>query len=343
MVRGRMRVETLDYALPEDLIASEPLPGRDAARLLVVPPGEAPYAHRVVRDLPELLAPGTLMVVNDTRVIPARLRGVKPSGGQVEVFLLRPTDGTGRLWSALGRASKSLRPGTEITFAPGFFARIEARHDDATLSVSLHADDPWRAIEQHGEVPLPPYLRRRPSPEDATRYQTVYAARPGAVAAPTAGLHLSESLLAALDARGITRTAVTLHVGAGTFAPITVDDLDAHPMHAEWYEVGDETQRLVRAARAEGRPVFAVGTTAVRALESWGLDGPAAGDTRLLIQPGYRWRVVDRLLTNFHLPRSTLLALVMAFAGEARVRGAYAEAIAARYRFFSYGDAMLLG
>ncbi len=338
-----MRVETLDYTLPEDLIAAEPLPDRDASRLLVVPRGEAPLAHRRVLDLPELLAPGTVMVVNDTRVIPARLRGVKASGGQVEVFLLRPHDATGRVWSALGRASKALRPGAEVSLAEGFSARIEARHDDGTLTVTLLTPAPWEAIERHGEVPLPPYLRRRPRPEDRARYQTVFAARPGAVAAPTAGLHLSEALLGALEARGVIRTAVTLHVGAATFAPITVDDLDAHPMHAEWYEVPAATQALVRAAKAEGRPVFAVGTTAVRALESWGLDGVPEGDTRLLIQPGYRWRVVDRLLTNFHLPRSTLLALVMAFVGEDRIRTAYAEAIVSRYRFFSYGDAMLLG
>jgi S-adenosylmethionine:tRNA ribosyltransferase-isomerase len=338
-----MRVDDLDYDLPEALIATDPLPQRDAARLLVVPRGDTALQHRAVRDLPELLAPGTLMVLNDTRVIPARLRGTKPSGGQAEVFLLRPDDPSGITWRALGRASKALRPGMEITFAPGFSAHIDARHDDATLSVTLRAEQPWAAIEAHGEIPLPPYLRRRPTEADKHRYQTVFAARPGAVAAPTAGLHLSAALLDALDARGVTRATVTLHVGAGTFAPIAVDNLDAHPMHAEWYEVPEETQRRVRQARAEGRPVFAVGTTAVRALESWGLDGAPAGDTRLLIQPGYHWKVVDKLLTNFHLPRSTLLALVMAFAGQARIRAAYAEAIAARYRFFSYGDAMLLG
>lgn len=338
-----MRLDELDYELPEALIATEPPPDRDGARLLHIARGLGQLSHRTVRDLPALVPEGALLVVNDTRVIPARLHGTKASGGKTEIFLLRPLDDTGARWRALGRASKPIRAGAVIEVAAGFSVRVDSRDEDGSLGVTLLADDPFAALERHGEVPLPPYMRRAPTEADRARYQTVYAARPGAVAAPTAGLHLTPALFDAMRARGVSRVAVTLHVGAGTFAPVTVDDLDQHPMHAEWYEVPEATAAAVRAARATGRPVVAVGTTAVRALESWALDGPPRGDTRLLIQPGYSFRVVDAMVTNFHLPRSTLLALVMAFAGADLTRRAYAEAVAARYRFFSYGDAMFIG
>ena len=336
-----MRTDELLFDLPPELIASTPLAERDASRLLVLRREGGTLTDDVIRSLPSLLPDGALLVVNDTRVIPARLRGVKPSGGKAEFLLVRSKGEDGRRWEALGRASKPMRDGVVIEIAPGLAVRILGR-DGMMLDVELLADDPWAAIERHGEMPLPPYMHRAPEESDRERYQTVYADRPGAVAAPTAGLHLTDELFAAMRARGIDRVSVTLHVGPGTFAPVVVDDLDEHPMHSEWYDVPVATAEAVRAAKRDGRPVVAVGTTVVRTLESWALDGERTGETRLLIQPGYSFRVVDALLTNFHLPRSTLLALVMAFGGPERVRAAYAMAVALRYRFFSYGDAMLV-
>jgi S-adenosylmethionine:tRNA ribosyltransferase-isomerase len=341
-----MKVDELEYELPRELIATAPPDERDGARLMRVDRSADPRAsvtHGAVRSLDEHVPAGALMVVNDTRVINARLRGHKRTGGAVEVFLLRALDEGARRWSAFCRASKPVREGLEVVVSDALAVRVLGRDAQGTFEVELCTDDPWAAIERDGEVPLPPYMERAPTDEDRARYQCVYAARLGAVAAPTAGLHLSERVLDALARRGVERCSVTLHVGAGTFRPVTVDDLDAHAMHREWYEVPARTAERILAARREGRPVFAVGTTVVRALESWGLDaGPRVGDTALLIQPGFTFRAVDMLLTNFHLPRSTLLSLVMAFAGIERTRVAYAEAVAARYRFFSYGDAMLI-
>jgi S-adenosylmethionine:tRNA ribosyltransferase-isomerase len=335
----------LEYELPEELIAREPPADRDGGRLLLVDHGQTDgFAHRSVRDLERIVPDGAVLVVNDTRVIPARLHGRKPTGGAVEIFLLRTLDASGRRWSAFGRASKGLKEGARIALGDAAAIRVISRRDDGTLEVGIEGDDPWAVIERFGEVPLPPYLRRAPTEADRDRYQTVFAAKPGAVAAPTAGLHLTPRILDALATRGIERASVTLHVGAGTFAPITVDDLDQHRMHYEWFEIPDETASRIARARSEGRTIVAVGTTSLRALESWGgsPDGPRRGDTGLLIQPGYAFRVVDQLLTNFHLPRSTLLALVMAFVGVETTRAAYRTAIAERYRFFSYGDACYL-
>ncbi|MFO0756914.1 MAG: tRNA preQ1(34) S-adenosylmethionine ribosyltransferase-isomerase QueA [Byssovorax sp.] len=361
-----MKRSLLHYDLPPDRIASHPLPEREAARLLVVDPAALEPAHASIRDLPSLLPPGALLVVNDTRVVPARLLGHKEgSGGRVEIFLVRQVsasiDDEGRpieRWTALGRASKPLRPGALIRVASeggapiALTVQIEGRRsDDGLLDVLLIGDKDRpiaAAIEALGHMPLPPYMHRADEAADRERYQTVFARVPGAVAAPTAGLHLSEALLARLAERGIERAAVTLHVGLGTFQPVTADDLDDHPMHAEVFMVPDETAAAIARARARGAPVVAVGTTVVRALESAadpenpGLARAGGGETRLLIQPGYAFRVVDRLITNFHLPESTLLALVSAFAGRARVLSAYAEAIRRGYRFYSYGDAMLI-
>lgn len=336
-----MRTDDLDFELPPELIASTPLAERDASRLLVLRRGGGSVADDLVRSLPALLPEGALLVVNDTRVIPARLHGVKESGGRVEFLLVRARDDGGRRWEAMGRASKPIRDGAVIRVADGLSVRVLGRLG-AMFEVELLADDPRAAVERHGEMPLPPYMRRAAEESDRERYQTVYADRPGAVAAPTAGLHLTDALFAAMARRGVERVAVTLHVGPGTFAPVMVDDLDEHPMHSEWYDVPDAAADAVLAAKRDGRPVVAVGTTVVRTLESWGLDGGRTGDTRLLIQPGYAFKVVDALLTNFHLPRSTLLALVMAFAGVELAREGYARAVAERYRFFSYGDAMLI-
>ena len=336
-----MRTDELLFDLPPELIASTPLAERDASRLLVLRRSDGALSDDVIRSLPSLLPEGALLVVNDTRVIPARLRGVKPSGGKAEFLLVRARSAEGRRWEALGRASKPMRDGAVIAIGDGLSVRILGR-DGMMLDVELLADDPWGAIERHGEMPLPPYMHRAPDESDRERYQTVYADRPGAVAAPTAGLHLTDALFEAMRARGIERVPVTLHVGPGTFAPVMVDDLDEHPMHTEWYDVPESTAAAVREAKRAGRPVVAVGTTVVRTLESWALGEQRTGETRLLIQPGYAFRVVDALLTNFHLPRSTLLALVMAFGGVEPVRAAYAMAVASRYRFFSYGDAMLV-
>jgi S-adenosylmethionine:tRNA ribosyltransferase-isomerase len=340
-----MKVDELDYELPKELIASVPPPERDGARMMVVDRGEAPGVvhHDVVRSLAERVPEGALMVVNDTRVINARIRGHKSTGGAVEVFLLRALDPSARRWSAFGRSSKPIRPGLSVKVSDALTIEVLAKDAQGVLEVSLECEgDPWAVIEREGEVPLPPYMERAPTAEDRARYQCVFAEKPGAVAAPTAGLHLSERLLEALRARGVERCAVTLHVGAGTFQPVTVSDLDAHVMHREWYEVPEATASRVLDAKRAGRPILAIGTTSVRALESWALDAnPRSGETSLLIQPGFRFTTVDLLLTNLHLPRSTLLSLVMAFAGIDRVRAAYESAVRERYRFFSYGDAML--
>jgi S-adenosylmethionine:tRNA ribosyltransferase-isomerase len=326
-----MRVSLFDYELPEELIAQHPAPDREAARVMVVSDALA-LAHRSVADLPSLLPKDALVVVNDTRVRRARLIARKSSGGRAEIFLLRPTDGG--TWIAMGRASKPFRFPSELSIEP-LIVRLEKKRDDGLLEVSLRATEGTvdEAIEKVGRVPLPPYIKRDPDDDDAERYQTVYARHVGAVAAPTAGLHLSEAMLARLDV-----VPITLHVGLGTFQPVTADDLDDHPMHAESFEIPVDSARRISEARAEGRPIVAVGTTVVRALESEG----TRGETRLLIQPGFRFRAVDLLLTNFHLPRSTLLALVCAFGGRERILEAYATAVRERYRFFSYGDAMLV-
>jgi S-adenosylmethionine:tRNA ribosyltransferase-isomerase len=356
-----VRRELLDYDLPPELIATHPPAERDGARLLVLAKG--PPATAAVRELDRFIQPGTLLVVNDTRVIPARLLGHKAgTGGRVEVLLVRrigPDTIEGlpaERWSALGRSSKPLRAGARIVIdSPSEQAllcvEIASVGNAGMLEVKVFspADAPIDvAIERCGHVPLPPYMHRADEQTDRERYQTVFARVPGAVAAPTAGLHLTEALIERLRARGVEMASVTLHVGLGTFQPVTVDDLDDHPMHAEVFAIPDETVRAVAAARDRGAPVLAIGTTVVRALESaadpdrLGHVLAREGETRLLIQPGYRFRVVDQLLTNFHLPQSTLLALVSAFAGRERVLDAYRTAIAERFRFYSYGDAMLI-
>lgn len=350
-----MRIELFDYELPDDRIARYPAERRDGARLLVLDPIANSLDDRNIVDLPSLIPKGALVVVNDTRVVKARLFGEKAdTGGRVEVFLVEKLGviGRGERWRALGRASKSLRPGQLLRLEGGaLVARIEARGEDGSLEIVLEAageETVADAIEAHGRVPLPPYMQRAPGEEDVERYQTVYAKSPGAVAAPTAGLHLSHELLEALRSRDVEIATLTLHVGLGTFQPVTVDDLDAHPMHEESFEVTPALAEAIAEARRRAKPVIAIGTTVVRALESAakeegsGLVRPLRAATRLLIQPGYSFRIVDALLTNFHLPRSTLLALVSAFAGRERVLHAYAEAISRGYRFYSYGDAMFI-
>ena len=335
-----------DFALPPELIAQHPARERSASRLLDAR-GAAPADH-VFADLPALLDPGDLLVVNDTRVIKARLLGAKQSGGAVEALVERVLAGNEVLCHL--RASKPARAGSKIFFDAPDAARVAAEvlgrgGPDGALYRLRFPGEPFALLERFGHVPLPPYITHADSADDALRYQSVFAARPGAVAAPTASLHFDAALLAALDARGVARASITLHVGAGTFQPVRGEDIAAHRMHSEWFEVPAATVAAIAATRARGGRVVAVGTTTLRALESAARPGPlraGAGETDLFITPGFEFRVVDRLVTNFHLPRSTLLMLVSAFAGHARVHALYAHAIAARYRFFSYGDAMLL-
>ncbi len=336
-----MRRSDFHYELPDELIARHPAPRRSDSRLLHLRGASGELADRRFADLPSLLSPGDLLVFNDTRVIPARLHGRKETGGRIEILLERVIEGEAALVQL--RSSKPPAVGSRIRFSDDLEARVAGRDED--FWVLEFPGGAVAAFERHGEMPLPPYLHRAVEEEDRERYQTVYARRPGAVAAPTAGLHFDEPLLAACERAGIARTHVTLNVGAGTFQPVRVEELSDHRMHAELAEVPAAACQAVAACRARGGRVVAVGTTAVRALESAAAQGrlePFAGDTRLFITPGFRFRVVDALLTNFHLPESTLLMLVAAFAGTGHVLRAYAHAVAERYRFFSYGDAMLV-
>jgi len=337
-----VHLSDFDYPLPPDLIAQHPAPERATSRLLrVEPTGE--LRDLAFRDLPSLIEPRDLLVFNDTRVIKARLRGRKDTGGEVEVLVERVLGPDTAL--AHVRASKTPKAGRRLLFAAGVSAEVTGREGDLFVLRFDGALSVLDILAAQGEVPLPPYIAHAPDADDESRYQTVYAAVPGAVAAPTAGLHFDEAMLAALAAKGVSSARVTLHVGAGTFQPVRGEDIAAHVMHSEWYRIPEATVSAIAATRASGGRVLAVGTTTLRALESAAAAGELraqAAETRLFIVPGFRFRVVDRLLTNFHLPRSTLLMLVSAFAGTGLIRRAYAHAVAQRYRFFSYGDAMLL-
>jgi S-adenosylmethionine:tRNA ribosyltransferase-isomerase len=349
-----VRVDLLDYDLPETAIAQRPLSPRDAARLCVLDPTKIDLDHRQVRDWPSLVPRGALVILNDTKVIKARLLGTKRGGGKVELLLVDPlavsAEGAPRQkWRAIGKGLGRLQ-GQALVFGEGALqAVVEGPSGDGGLfdvTLSARGASIGAALAEHGHVPVPPYIRRIDDADDVERYQTVYARVAGAIAAPTAGLHLTEELLAELRRRDARTSFLTLHVGLGTFQPVASADLDHHPMHAEWMQVSDTLVREVAEARARDAPIVAVGTTVVRALET-AADPTELGHivateckTNLLIQPGHRFRVVDALLTNFHLPRSTLLALVAAFAGPERTLGAYREAVRTGYRFFSYGDAM---
>jgi S-adenosylmethionine:tRNA ribosyltransferase-isomerase len=352
-----MRVDLFDFELPEELIALRPARPRDAARLLHVN-GDA-LEDRIVRDAPALFHAGDLLVFNDTRVIPARLKGVRVRDGSlVEMEATLHKRLSPSAWAAFAKPGKRLKAGDRIHFGEtndacllgALDATIEAKGEDGEITLAFDLAGPAldAAIAAQGAMPLPPYIasKRAEDERDRADYQTIYAARDGAVAAPTAGLHFTEDLLAALDARGVERAHVTLHVGAGTFLPMKAEDTEAHKMHFEWREISETTAEAVNRARAERRRVIAIGTTALRGLESAAdEDGQVraqAGDTDIFITPGYRFRIVDGLWTNFHLPRSTLFMLVCAFAGTARMKAAYAHAIAERYRFYSYGDTSLL-
>ncbi len=355
-----MRTSDFHYDLPPELIAQEPAPRRDAARLLVLHRAEDRIEHRHFPDLLEYLRPGDVLVLNDSRVIPARLRGFKPaSGGEIEVLLCEAVSAD--TWWVLLRPGKRVRPGTRLAFRPvrpgiatALTATIETKNAEGLYRLRFAGAPLQEVLEDFGEVPLPPYIARpgAPRPEDRERYQTVYARAPGSVAAPTAGLHFTPVLLDRIRALGVEVRQVTLHVGLGTFAPVKAARVEDHVMHEEWFELPEPTAAAVNTARAEGRRVLAVGTTSVRVLESAATEAgtvtPGCHRTRLFVYPPYRFRVVDALITNFHLPGSTLLMLVSAFAAPGEARGrelilrAYAEAVRARYRFYSYGDAMLL-
>lgn len=378
----RMRLSELHYELPEELIAQEPAQRRDRSRLLVLDRATGVCTHESFDRLPTLLPAGSLLVLNDTRVLPARLPMRRASGGRVEgLFLREPRPGQ---WELMLTGSARLKP-NELLHIVGSDQQLKLRERleaGVWLAEPVPPGDTQKILDAHGLAPLPPYIKRpvrpmptrsasegqlfvedegerggggegekegsadRPYVDDRDRYQTVYARKPGAIAAPTAGLHFTPELLDALTDAGMETTFVTLHVGVGTFAPIRYEDLAAHPMHAEWFECSEKTAAAINQAREQGRPVVAVGTTSVRVLESSANENgrvrPGRGETRIFIYPPYRFRVVDKLITNFHLPESTLLALVFAFAGREHILAAYAEAIRQRYRFYSYGDAMLI-
>ncbi len=347
LATGPLRLADFDFELPPELIAQHPAPERSASRLLDAT--AEPPVDRIFRELPTLLKAGDLLVFNDTRVIKARLLGAKSTGGAVEALVERVLPGHEVLVHL--RASKSPKAGAVLRFTSGdgtshFEAGMLGRGgpEDSLFHLRFPSE-PFALIDAHGHVPLPPYITHADDAEDERRYQTVFAAKPGAAAAPTAALHFDEGVLQALRARGVATASVTLHVGAGTFQPVRTDNLAEHRMHSEWFEVPQATVDAIAATQAAGGRVVSVGTTTLRALESAAQGGTlVAGsrDTDIFITPGYRFRVVDLLVTNFHLPRSTLLMLVSAFAGHARVMALYRHAVAERYRFFSYGDAMLL-
>ncbi len=343
-----MRTSDFDYELPPELIAQVPLAERDASRLLVLDRADGSLRHRTFRDLPEVLAPGDLVVVNRSRVFPARLLGTRRGGGRAEVLLLRPLPDP-REWEALLRPARRLTPGDQVEIAPDFRVTIlsGAFGPEGRRRVRLESEaDPWSALERLGHVPLPPYIARADGDEDKERYQTVFARERGSVAAPTAGLHFTPELLRRLAERGVERAEIVLHVGPGTFRPVKAESVEEHRVDPERYELPSETATAIERTRARGGRVVAVGTTTVRTLESAvdtaGAVRAGSGETDRVIVPGSRFAAVDALVTNFHLPRSSLLLLVSAFAGRERILDAYEEAKRERYRFYSYGDAMLI-
>ncbi|HSH44676.1 MAG TPA: tRNA preQ1(34) S-adenosylmethionine ribosyltransferase-isomerase QueA [Longimicrobiales bacterium] len=339
-----------DYTLPSDLIAQHPAVDRDRSRLMVVhrdPPADGPFQHRRFRDLVDLVPGGDAVVLNETRVIPARLLGRKPTGAPAEVLLLRAVSEDEREWEALVRPGSKLKPGRVVDIEDGLRVHILDSIPGGGRLVRLESEDPPRAaIERAGAMPLPPYIERAAGAEDRERYQTVFARESGSVAAPTAGLHFTPAVLDALRAKGVEIVPLVLHVGVGTFRPVDADDLSRHRMHSEWYQVPTGSAETLNRVRAGGGSLWAVGTTVTRTLESVvredGTIPAGSGWTDIFIRPPYQFRAVDRLVTNFHLPRSTLLMLVCAFAGYERAMAAYREAVERRYRFYSYGDAMVI-
>lgn len=338
-----MQLSDFDFDLPEQLIAQYPPEVRGSSRLLAALP-EMPFSDGRFADLSDYLESGDVLVFNNTKVMKARLFGQKASGGKIEALIERVLDTHTAL--AHVRSSKSPKPGARLVFEGGIEAEMVERRGELFVLRFAGVQSVYQLLEQNGHLPLPPYIERAAGTDDDSRYQTVYAKHQGAVAAPTAGLHFTEDLIAVLKNKGVEMTEVTLHVGAGTFQPVRVENIAEHKMHSEWYEVSADTVAKIEAAKAAGRRVWAVGTTSVRALESAAKSGrlqAGCGDTDIFITPGYRFRIIDRLITNFHLPKSTLLMLVSAFAGTDEIKAVYRHAVEQEYRFFSYGDAMLLG
>jgi S-adenosylmethionine:tRNA ribosyltransferase-isomerase len=342
-----MLVKEFDYHLPEELIARYPAPERDGSRLMLLERSSGTIAHSLFRDITDHLRPGDLLVLNDTRVIPARLFGRKATGGRVEIFLVQREEAEAERWRCLMRSSKGMRPGQVVTLAGAMTARVVERLEPEGWLMEFQGEEPFSVwLEREGKMPLPPYLQRPADASDHQRYQTVFARSAGAVAAPTAGLHFTRQLLDHLGERGVATTCLTLHTGLGTFQPVRVERVEEHRIHRERYRISQETSKAIRATRERGGRVVAVGTTSARTLE-YAADGnggvrPGSGEADIFIYPGYRFKVVDALVTNFHLPQSTLIMLVSAFAGKEFVFRAYQEAVRRGYRFYSYGDAMFI-
>lgn len=342
-----MRLSEFDFDLPQDLIAQHPLGNRSASRLLSLDRSSSQIAHRHFADLPELLREGDLLVRNETRVLPARLLGKKESGGQIELLLVRQIDPVENIWRCMTRSSKPVRVGSLLDFPENLCGEVVQAFDDGHRAVRFTCNgDFLETLERVGHMPLPPYIRREDHDQDKDRYQTVFANNPGAIAAPTAGLHFTDDTFSALSERHIDVCGITLHVGPGTFLPVRSENLDEHRMHSEVYEITETSAKQINQARAEGRRIIALGTTVTRTLEhavdDSGLLHAGKGETDLFIKPGFQFRLVDALITNFHLPKSTLLVLVSAFAGRDFMLKAYREAVEQKYRFFSYGDCMLI-
>ena len=331
-----------NYDLPKELIAKYPVEPRDSCKLMVLNRKDRSIEHRIFRDIGEYFKEGDLLVLNDTKVIPARLFGKKEkTGTRVEILLLNPI--TDNIWEALGRNIRRVKLGQKIIFGEDFYCELLEKYQDGKIKIRLHSTESIKkAIYKYGHIPLPPYIGREDEKKDRELYQTVFAKKEGAVASPTAGLHFTKRLLEELKSKGINIAFITLHVGIGTFKPIKTEDITKHKMHEEYYQIPDETLKLIDETKRKNRKVIAVGTTVVRALETYGKSNKSEGFSNIYIYPPFNFKIVDALITNFHLPKSTLLLLVSAFAGRDFIMEAYKEAIKRRYRFFSYGDAMLI-
>jgi len=337
-----MHLSDFDVPFDETLIAEYPVSPRDHARLLVVPRNNGPFLHKHVRDLPAFLNPGDVLILNDTKVIPARLRGTKlPGGGKIELLLVRQVEDA--MWEVLLKGH--VKEGQVLQLSQDATAIVKERGERTVVQFNI-LGEMQDLLQRYGEIPLPPYIKRQVEKEDAQTYQTIFARAEGAVAAPTAGLHFTPELLESLKEQGIQTMSVTLHVGPGTFQPVTVEKIENHRMDAEWFEISEQTAEKINKAKAEGHRIVAVGTTAVRTLEASavqeGVVRAGSEETRLFITPGFQFKIVDAMLTNFHFPRTTLIMLVSALAGQEKIRAAYQEAVKERYRFYSYGDAMLI-
>ncbi|WP_029520589.1 tRNA preQ1(34) S-adenosylmethionine ribosyltransferase-isomerase QueA [Persephonella sp. IF05-L8] len=335
-----MKLSEFDYHLPQELIAKYPVEPRDSCRLMVLDRRNQKIEHRIFRDIVDYLKEGDLLVLNDTKVIPARLIGRKATGAKIEVLLLRPY--TDNEWEVLIKNIKRLKPGQEVIFGEDFKAVLLEKYQEGKARVKLIGNNIKGLINKYGHIPLPPYIEREDEEKDKEAYQTVFARKEGAVASPTAGLHFTEELLKKLEEKGIKKAFCTLHVGLGTFRPIQTEDITKHKMHEEYYQIPEETLQAIRETKERGKKVIAVGTTVVRTLETYAQTGKKEGFSDIFIYPPYQFKMVDALITNFHLPKSTLILLVSAFAGKDFIFKAYNEAIKQKYRFFSYGDAMLI-